>query len=167
MRYLIITFLLFMVSTSAQELTSSGVAPVATEVDFNKAEIYEKLKAFAEDYLVNENIKITKLDDGNSITLHGAENHKACYINPKIASKNCFKLNYDLVVTAQDQRFVFEVKNLKAINEDLHPGMSYMHWFDVDGYVVPIFKSCVEGTSGYFQAMNGDFKEYIEEGDYW
>ena len=167
MKYLLYTFLLLTVAVSAQELTSKGVAPVTTEVDFNQAEIYAKLKTFAEDYLVNDNIKVMQLDAGKSITLQGNENHKACYINPKVASKNCFKLNYKLVVTAVDKGYIFEVKELKAINEDVHPGMTYMHWFDAEGYAVPVFKTCVQGTSEYFLAMNDDFKEFIEEGDYW
>ena len=167
MKYLLYTFLLLGVFASGQALTSTGVMPITTEVDFNQAEIYQKIKTFAEEYLVNDGIKVTKLEPGKSITLQGLENHKACYLNPKMATKNCFKLDYKLIVTAQDKGYVFEVKDLKAINDDLHPGMSYMHWFETNGFVVPTFKTCVDGTSEYFQAMNKDFKEYIEEGDYW
>ena len=167
MKFLIYTFLLLSVFSHAQELNKSGVTMATTETDFNQAENYQKLKSFAEDYLVNENIKITKLDAGKSIHIQGAENHKACYINQKFATKNCFELQYDVVITAKDKAYTFEVKNLKATNESTHPGMSFPDWFDPSGNPIPVFKPCIDGTSEYFSAMNSDFKEFVEEGDYW
>ena len=167
MKSLIYIFLFVSVFASAQELSKAGVALVSTETDFNQAENYRKLKSFAEDYLVNENIKITQLDAGKSIHIQGAENHKACYINQKFATKNCFELQYDVVITAKEKAYTFEVKNLKATNESTHPGMSFADWFDPNGNPIPVFKPCIDGTSEYFRAMNSDFKEFVEEGDYW
>lgn len=155
------------VVVSAQELKPDGIAPVKTEVDFSQGEIYEKLKTYSEEYLVNHDIKITNLNPGKTITIQGSENNKACYINPQVASKNCFLLNYTLVLTAQDKSYIFEITDLKASNESKHPGMDYMHWFDENGGVIPLVQTCAAGTSEYFQALNHDFKEYIEEGDYW
>lgn len=158
---------MFSTLLSAQELKPNGISPVKVEVDFSQSEIFDKLKTFAENYLINDQIKITKIVPGESIHFSGVENNKACYINPKIASKNCFVLDYSVAVTAHEKSYTFEVTALKASNESKHPGMDYFHWFDENGQVIPLVQACADGTTEYFTAINQDFKEFIEEGDYW
>lgn len=167
MKYLMYTMALFSAMLWSQELKPTGIEPVRVEVDFQQSEIFEKVKTYAEEYLVNEHIKISKVNPGESIRITGTEHNKACYINPKVASKNCFVLDYTVLVTAQDKSYTFEVIDLKASNESKHPGMDYHHWFDENEQVIPLVQACAVGTSEYFQALNQDFKEYIEEGDYW
>ena len=166
MKYLIIIMFLCGIQGFAQTLTLQGITPVTTEVDFSKKEIYEKVKAFTTEYLVNSNNKITSDVPGESITLDGEVNHKACVINQMMGSKTCFNLIYTVKVTAKDKAYLMEVTSLKA-ESDKYPDADYMQWFDADGNPAAGLQPLIDGTSEYFQSINKDFKQYIEEGEYW
>lgn len=159
--------LIMLVGASGQVLTPEGISSTTTETDFGQAENFKKIHTYIEDYLVNDNIKLKSVEQGKSFTIQGEEPNIACYVDQKFAQKNCFLVKYELVVRVKDKAYTMEVSALEASNERVHPGMNYMHWFDQNGQVFPIFEPCAKSTSAYFQAINADFKEYIEEGEYW
>ena len=163
----ILLFLTFLGTCAAgQTLTADGIAPVTTIVDFSQKEIFDKTKSFVADYLSNENIQITKEIPGESITLLGQANHKACFLNQLMGSKTCFNLIFTLQITAQDNQYIFDVTQLKA-ESDRYPEADYSNWFDANANPIDSQMSCINGTSEYFQSINKDIKQYIEEGEYW
>lgn len=165
MKKIAFLFLWIAAFATAQTLTAEGVTTETTTTDFSQKENFTKIKTFAEEYLVNELIQIAEVSPGNSITIHGKEKDKACFMNT-LGSKICFELQYTLIITAEDKSYTFQVRDLKAIN-DQYPDKSYEVWFDESGKPLPALNTCVQGTSEYFQALNNDFLEYIEEGEYW
>ncbi|MDO5656405.1 MAG: hypothetical protein Q4G27_09730 [Flavobacteriaceae bacterium] len=163
-----LAIILFLIGITgfAQELSREGVSSVTTEVDFTQKEIFEKITTFSKEFLANEKIKLTNQTAGKSITLQGEADHKACVVNQKMGSKTCYKLIFEMQITTQDKSYSIAIPKLKAESERF-PDADYTHWFYDDGRVIPGFESAVLGTSEYFQSLNQDFKQYIEEGDYW
>ena len=151
---------------NAQQLTPQGVTPVSTEVDFSQKEIFDKIQTCATEYLIIENIHLTDQTPGESITLQGEANHRACVINQMMGSKTCFNLIYTLQVSAKDKAFKMEVLSLKAESPQ-YPEADYTNWFDAEGNPVANLNSLIEGTTEFFRSINNDFKQFIEEGDYW
>lgn len=166
MKKLFIIYVLLSVFASGQELTSTGITPAETLVKSSQKEIFEKVKTFASEYLKNDKIEITGEEAGKSLTMKGEANHRACFINQTMGSKTCFNLLYTLKITAQENSYTFEVPLLKA-ESDRYPEADYKNWFDESGNPVPALNSAIQGTSEYFQSINKDINQYIEEGEYW